>query len=190
MQVYRVFPFDPDATAGQPGHPDHVHWPAQGRNRLDNPGHYATWYYGATPEVAIGESFGNLARWSEEMFEMPAVGRRVLGVYEIADDPAVVDLDDANNLLAWNLRPTQVISRNRPATQAWALRIFQDTDRHGSRRWDGVRWWSYHRPHWTVVALWYAEGTAPAHRFVAAEELTPTHRAVESARATLGRLWH
>ena len=61
MQVYRVFPFDPDAAAGNPGHPDHVYWPAQGRNRLDNPDHYATWYYGATPEVAIGESFGNLA---------------------------------------------------------------------------------------------------------------------------------
>lgn len=60
-----------------------MHWPAQGRNRLDNPGHYATWYCGTTPE-----------------------------------------------------------------------------------------------------------GAAPAHRFVTAEELTPTHRAVESARATLGKLWH
>lgn len=189
MQVYRVFPHDPSAAAGEPGHPDHVYWPAQGNNRLDNPGHYAAWYYGATPEAAIGESFGNHRRWSDGMFEMRSVGRKVLGVYEIDDDPAVVDLDDANNLLAWNLRPTQVIARNRPATQAWALRIFQDAAHDGSRRWNGVHWWSFHRPQWRVYGLWHTEAEPVPHRFLEAEALSRSHRAVESAGTTLGKDW-
>lgn len=153
------------------------------------PGSCPAWYYGATPEAAIGESFGNLARWTDSMFTMPSVGRRALGVYEIDDDPAVVDLDDANDLLAWNLRPTQVVGRNRPATQAWALRIFQDTAHDGSRRWNGVHRWSFQRPQWRVYGLWHTGTEPPPHRFVDAEALGRNHRALESAGSTLAKTW-
>lgn len=189
MLVYRVFPYDLSADHGEPGHPDYIHWPAQGGSRLDNPGHYAAWYYGATPEAAIGESFANYRRWSDGMFEMGSVGRKVLGIYKIDDDPAVVDLDDANNLLTWGLRPTQVIARNRPATQDWALRIFRATTHDGSRKWNGVHWWSFHRPQWRVYGLWHTEAEPVPHRFVEAEELNRDNQWVRSVEETLDKDW-
>lgn len=123
------------------------------------------------------------------MFEMPGVGRRVLGVYEIDDAPAVVDLDDANNLLAWNLRPTQVVGRNRSATQQWALRIFQDTTTGGKRRWNGVHWWSFHQPQWRVYGLWHTPTEPVPHRFVGPQALDSHHWAVESAQKSLNKDW-
>lgn len=189
MQVYRIFPYNPSADPGEPGHPDYIHWPAQGGNRLDNPGHYATWYYGVTPEAAIGESFGNYRLWSEPMLRVQSVGRKVLGIYEIADDPGVLDLDDANNLLDWGLRPTQVIMRNRRATQTWALRIFSDTAHDGSRKWDGVHWWSFHRPQWRVYGLWHPETEPVPHRFVDHVDLDRDNHWVKSVEATLDKDW-
>ena len=107
MLVYRVFPYDPAASPGEPGHPDYLYLPAQGGMRLGNPHHYLAWYYGATPEVAIGESFANHSQWSEEMFEAPFLdaGRRVLGVFEIDDDVELRDMDDAQTLVEMSLRP-------------------------------------------------------------------------------------
>jgi hypothetical protein len=46
------------------------------------------------------------------------------------------------------VRPTQVVARNRPFTQGLAARI------HAEQTWAGIRWWSYHRPQWTLRALW------------------------------------
>lgn len=188
MLVYRVFPYLPTAKPGESGGPMYLHRP-QGRGRLDNPADYDTWYFGITPETAIGEAFGDLAVWREEMFEFPSLpgARRALGVFEIPDDTAVLDLDDARNLLDRGLRPTQVVARNRPTTQAWALRIFNETGPDGSRRWAGVRWWSFQRPHWTVIALWVTAGAAPIHSCLRVETLTIDHPAVVDAARSLGK---
>ena len=193
MLVYRVFPYDPTASPGASGHPDYLYRPAQGLLRLDNPHHYLTGYYGATPEVAVGESFADLAKWSEEMFETPFLpnGRKVLGVYEIPDDAALLELDDANNLAERALRPTQIVSRVRPQTQAWALRVFQERRQHDNeRKWHGVRWWSYHRPHWTVFGLWTGHSDPAPHRLVAIEELSAANPAVKAAQHALKKPWH
>lgn len=191
MLVYRVLPYDPAARLGESGHPDFVYQPAQGVSRLDNPASYTTWYFGHTPEVAVGESFGDLASWSDDMFETPWLpsGRRVLGVFDISDETPLLDLDDAANLVERALRPTQVVTRVRAVSQAWALSIFRE-ERHGARRWAGVRWWSYRRPHWTVFGLWNIEDGAVQHRLVEAQTLSRTHPAVVSAQASLGKTWH
>ncbi|AZZ47834.1 hypothetical protein C5C31_03320 [Rathayibacter rathayi] len=191
MLVYRVFAHDPEAEPGASGHPDHVYSPAQGFSRLDNPASYTTWYFGQTPEVAVGESFGDLAVWSEDMFETPwlRTGRRVLGVFDIPDDTPLLDLDDARSLLDRSLRPTQVVTRVRAVSQAWALSVFQE-QRHGRRCWDGVRWWSYQRPHWAVLGLWHEPTSPPRSRFVEAQRLSREHPAVVSARASLQKAWH
>lgn len=186
MLLYRTFPFRPEAGEGESGHPMYVHRP-QGRSRLDNPHLYDAAYFGYTKEVAIGESFADLSEWSEQMFTMPGVGERVLGTYRIDDDLPLLDLDDANALAARSLRPTQVVSRNRSATKAWAKSIFNEQDPDGSRTWAGVRWWSYHRPQWTVIAIWTPMGESVPYSFVEADELTTSHPAVEDAAKTLGR---
>lgn len=188
MLIYRVFPYDTAAPAAAPGHPEYLHRP-QGKGRLDNPRHYDTWYFAATPEAAVGEVFGDITVWGDDMFEFPALPNalRTLGVFELADDVPLLELDDARSLLARGLRPTQVIARNRAVTQEWALQIFIERTDVGQRRWDGVRWWSFHRPHWQVLGLWYPPGESIRHHLVDSEMLHVRHPAVADAARTLGK---
>lgn len=118
------------------------------------------------------------------MFPFPAVpdATRALGTFEVSGDTPLLDLDDARALLERGLRPTQVIQRNRPVTQAWALRIYQERDRAGSPLWAGVRWWSYHRPSWPIYGLW---GVVPV--CVGVEALHLDHPAVRDAARSLSK---
>lgn len=188
MLAYRVFPFDPSALAGAAGHPMYLHRP-KGKGRLDNPRHYDTWYFAASPEAAVGEVFGDITVWGDDMVEIPALptAPRTLGVFELPDDVRLLDLDDARALQSRGLRPTQVIARNRAVSQGWALEIFAEQNDLGERRWDGVRWWSFHRPHWTVFGLWYATSEPARHRLVDSARLDVGHSAVMDAARTLGK---
>ncbi|MGY1686882.1 RES family NAD+ phosphorylase [Geodermatophilus sp. SYSU D00867] len=181
MLCYRVFPFLNQAGPGEPGHPSYLHLP-QGQGRLDNPHRYNVWYLAADASGAVGETFGDLSRWRDEMFTFPALAgsRRALGTFRIQDDVRLLELDDARNLLERGLRPTQVIDRNRGVTQAWALRTWEETDGRGVQTWAGVRWWSFHRPHWRIIGLW---GHMP--ECVEVQPLTMRHPAVVDAATTL-----
>jgi hypothetical protein len=182
--LYRVFAYLASATVGTPGHPGYLHRP-QGRGRLDNPSDYDGWYLSEQEAGAVGEVFADLLRWTDDMFAAPYLpgAKRALGTYEIPDDTGLLDLDDARNLLARGLRPTQVIERNRPATQAWALDIYNERKAGtGARLWAGVRWWSYHRPQWRVVGLW---GVTPAP--VRVDALDLAHPAVIDAARVLAK---
>jgi hypothetical protein len=180
MLAYRVFPRLPRARVGKPGHPDYLHRP-QGKGRLDNPHRYDVWYLAADAAGAIGETFGDLPAWRAQMLEFPALqgSRRTLGCYELPDDLSLLELDDARHLLDRGLRPTQVIERNRAATQEWALRMWEERDGLGRPRWAGVRWWSYHRPNWRILGIW---GHQP--HCVKVEQLRMNHPALlDAARA-------
>ena len=183
MLLYRVFGYLPSAKQGEPGHPRHVNRP-QIHGRLDNPTEYDCWYLARDMAGAVGEAFGNQGVWTESMFPAPWLpgGRRALGVFEVPDDIAVLDLDDAQNLADRGLRPTQVVIRNLPVTQGWALRIFQETTADGARKWDGVKWWSFQRPQWEVYGLWNG---APV--CVDVQPLDLAHPAVVDAAKTLAR---
>lgn len=156
MLVYRVFPFLESARPGNPGHPQYEHRP-QLVGRADHPDYYV-WYLARQPEAAVGESFGNLAEWSDSMFEFPLIpgSRKSLGIFRLHDDLRTLDLDVPSQLVRLGLRPTQVVTRNLPVTQAWAHRIWteRDTQDTSRRRWDAIEWWSYHHPNWTILASW------------------------------------
>lgn len=188
MLVYRVFAHDAASSPGKPGHPDYLHRP-QGGGRADNANEYDTWYYATTPEAAVGEVFGDLAEWSDDMFVPPYLpsGRRVLGVFEIPDSLSFLDLDDARNLASRALRPTQVVSRNLGVTQSWALDVFLERNSSGEPKWDGLRWWSFWRPSWTVIARWRPSHGSPDHQLVEIHPLDIGHYAVDAARRTLTR---
>ncbi len=173
---------------GQHGHPGYLHTP-QGAGRLDNPQHYATWYFAVTPEAAIGEAFGDITVWGEDMFELPTLpgSRRALGFFDLADDISLLDLDDARALLDRGLRPTQVIDRNRSLTQSWALAIFNERNDMGARCWSGVCWWSYPRPHWTVIGIWQPPAGPQPHHAVRVDPLDMSHAAVIDAARTLNK---
>ena len=155
MLVYRVFPYLPSAPPGEPGHPLYEHRPQRG-GRVDHPDYYV-WYLGRQAEAACGETFGNLASWTNDMFDFPAVpgAYRALGTYELPDDLRVCDLDDPYRLAELGLRPTQVVTRNLAVTSAWAHRIWSEySPAVSGRQWQALQWWSYHRPHWTILASW------------------------------------
>lgn len=182
MLLYRVFPYLDAAKDGESGSPTYLHRP-QGGGRLDNPGVYDVWYFSTIPEAGIAEVFERNPIWRDGMFDYPTVtgSRRALGAYRVDDGIGTLDLDDARALLDRGLRPTQVVTRNRPTTQAWALNIWNEG------RWAGVRWWSFHRPHWPIVALWTAPGADCPAEVVEVETLHIGHRSVVDAAASLGK---
>ncbi len=188
MLAYRVFPHLPGAQPGKSGSAEHLYKP-QGSGRIDNPAYYDMWYLALNKEGAIGETFGNIPIWSDEMFDFPALpgSRRALATFSIPDELALIDLDDAQTLADLNLRPTQVIALNRPMTQTWALKIFELRNDAGARKWSGVKWWSFQRPQWSIVGIWVAPGDIPPNRLVGVEELTTSHPSVIDAATTLSR---
>lgn len=180
MLVYRVFPYLVSARPGEPGHPLYEHRPQRG-SRADHPD-YFVWYLARQAEAACGETFGNLAVWTQEMFDFPNGARRTLGVYDLPDDLRICDLDDPHRLAELGLRPTQVVARNLAVTSEWAHRIWsQQSPAVDGRRWQAVQWWSFHRPTWTVLASW----ERPAS--VSVERLDLEHPAVMAAATNLNR---
>jgi hypothetical protein len=183
LLVYRVIPHLPTARPGEPGHPLYEHRPQRG-GRIDHPD-YHVWYLSRFAEAACGETFGNLAHWDSSMLEFPQLpgARRAIGVYHLADDLRVLDLDDPAQLMRLNLRPTQVVARNLTVTQAWGHRIWSETDAHtGDHAWQAVSWWSYHRPIWTVLASWLRP------EFVRVEPLSLEHPVLIEAGTALQRI--
>ena len=182
MLVYRVFPYLESARDGEPYHPLYEHKP-QRDGRADHPD-YFVWYVCEKPEAACGEAFGNLDRWVESMFGGDRTDgvRRALGVYELPDNLRICDLDDPHRLIELGLRPTQVVIRNLAVTSDWAHRIWsQRSAAIADQKWQAIQWWSYHQPHWTVLASW----ARPAlHRV---ERLTLEHPAIVSAADALQR---
>lgn len=177
MLVYRVFPYLASVKAGQPGHPLYVH-PEQGTGRFDNPAQYLAWYMADLPTAAVGESFGDLSVWRDEMFPFPRIpgSRRALGTYRLPDELPYVDLDDPQRLVELGVRPSQVVERNRPYTRALALRIYQQGP------YNGLRWWSFHRPQWRVYCLWEIGPTIEV-----IDHLSLSFPAVRDAATTLSK---
>jgi hypothetical protein len=147
--LFRVFPFVPDAPPQAPG--GALHLPSQGGGRLDNPDLYSVFYASDAAAGAIAEAFGRFPEWTTAILEgSPALpgSRRSLAHYRLAATAAVRDLDDPAQLLALGLRPSDVVSRDYARTREWSRRIY------GEERWDGIRWWSYYDPRWSSFGLW------------------------------------
>ena len=150
MILYRVFPYDEGAAKDEPGNA--LFAPRGRAGRADNAGVYTALYCGSTPEAAVAEAFGRFPVWNASMLRRPD-GRRyaIAGIDCNAQDAGgfvYYNLDDAAHLVDESLRPSQVVTRDRSVTQAWALRIFE------KRGYDGVAWWSYYKPEWRSIALW------------------------------------
>jgi len=75
-------------------------------------------------------------------------------------------------------RPTDIVTRDRATTQAWAETIFNGGG------FAGVRWWSYDNPHWRVAGLW-DRGTRTSA--AAPEILTTSSTAVLDAAKAIVR---
>lgn len=177
---YRVLPYLDSALPGEPGHPLYLPT-SSGAHRVDNPHAYGTLYIGDDPAGAVAESFGWLPTWEAGMLRgspgLPGSVRAIV-TYELDETATLCDLDNAQRLLGLGLRPSQVVTRDRSVTQAWALEVFE------THSYAGVRWWSYYDPDWGSVGLW------DRRRLVVADvtELTIDHPALVAAATSIVRL--
>lgn len=178
MIVWRIAPVDTRARRGRPFHPLYVPAPS-GRHRLDNTDLYSVLYASGEPAGAVAEAFASFSRWGDFLLDHPRGARRRLIALDVPNDFAVLDLDDARALVRRRLRPSQVVTRDRAVTQAWARRVWEEAE------WAGVRWWSYHDPRWTTIGLWATGGISVA----GLEELSATHPAVLEAGEVMLRTW-
>lgn len=71
--------------SGEPFHPLHVAVDGQGQGRFDNPHRYVALYGSTATAGAVGEAFGNLARWPGR--------RRAAATARVATPPSSVGAD-------------------------------------------------------------------------------------------------
>lgn len=148
--MYRVMPYLRSARAGNAGHPLYLP-PSTGASRVDNPGVYEVLYVGDSAAGAVAEAFAWKRVWDSGLFRgTPSLPKsvRALASYTLDDIETICDLDDSGRLVELNLRPSQVVTKDRTVTQDWAL------DLYNTIQFAGVRWWSYYDPRWGSFGLW------------------------------------
>jgi hypothetical protein len=175
MMLYRVFPFEAAASPSQPG--GALYAPLGAAGRIANPDLYRELYLCSSAIGALSEAFRRFDVWTQPML---AQGGQpyALATYELPDRSAICDLDNAGRLLAYDLRPSDVVARERRLTQAWAARI------HRSKQWIGIAWWSRYDSHWQSLGLWNRRQLRLKRD---PEVLSVEHAAVREAAALLPR---
>lgn len=171
--------------ASTPFHPLYVPAERQGYGRFDNPGRYVALYAAASPQGAVGESLAPLASWRRDEVERTVDGcARYLVTISVPDDLVLLNLDDPAVLTDLDLRPSDVVARNRARSQEAANRVW------GRRSASGLRWWSAWRPEWTNYVFWTEDLVSPRFPSLAVKDLellTIEHEAVRVAADALPR---
>ena len=138
MRLWRVLPLDERAEQTEPGGALWFPREQQGAGRHDNPELYGCLYVSEEPISAIAE---HLAPFRGTGALLPSMLVRLglplaLAGVDVPDDSVVIDLDDPVTLEAEGLRPSQVATRRRSATQLQAAEIHAT---HAEAV--AIRWW-------------------------------------------------
>jgi hypothetical protein len=183
LRLWRALPWESRAADGEPGgalwFPRHL----QGDGRHDNPDLYGCLYTSETPVSAVAEQ---LAPFRGSGHLQPSMLVRLslplaLAALELPASEAVIDLDDPAVLAAERLRPSQVATRSRRATQAWAASLYAGHDEAVA-----LRWWSVLEGSWINVTLF--DRAASRLTVEEVEPLGVDHQAVAEAADFLGLL--
>lgn len=150
MIAYRVFPWDPSAARSRPGGALWIPREQQGGGRHDNPSRYGCLYASESEAGVIAES---LARFQNAGPLTPGALRRdglalAVARLELPDDVEIIDLDSPRVLTREKLRPSQVATRQRPRTQAYASALYA---RHADAV--ALRWWSTLEASWLNLTI-------------------------------------
>jgi len=181
MTLYRVFPYDPSAAENDEGGALYVPPPSTS-GRIVNVDLYRELYFAKQPEAAAAEQFGFLFTWYPSDFVHAGGRPYALTTYDLGDSVRVLDLNDTAALSRAGIkRPSQVVTRDRRVSQAWARAIFE----HGGH--SGVSWWSYYCPDWAVCGLW---DISSLRHVGPPEMLTTSHPAVVAAAKSIVRQIH
>jgi hypothetical protein len=179
--LWRVLPADSAVSPTEPGGALWFPRSFQGRGRHDNPSRYGCLYVAVAAASAVAEALARFRGVDGMRDEMLVRAGRPLALSELvlADDAQLIDLDEPRVLQRERLRPSEVATGERSATQAYAERLF---DAHPESA--GLRWWSTLESSWINVtvfdrALASIEAGTP-------EPLTLAHPAVAEAAELLG----
>lgn len=178
--LYRVFPLIADAEPTEYGGPFHVPRSAQGRGRHDHPRLYGAFYASRQPEAPVAERLKDLRlRQVGDRHLERGPARLALASFLEVSLPALLDLDDPTNLVAREMRPSQVATSRRPATQTMARGLYEE----GLA---GFEWWSTIEASWINVTL-FAERALDAIKLAEEPEvLTIDHPVVQTAARAVG----
>jgi hypothetical protein len=181
MILWRLLPLAPDVAPSSPGGALWFPRELQGTGRHDNPDRYGCLYLSESPMSAVAEALAQFRGAGVLTQGMLIRANLPLALVQVdcAGDKRLLDLDDPEVLTSTRLRPSQVATRARAVTQAYAARIF-DTDPAAV----GLRWWSTLEASLTNFTLY--DRAAPALRLVDSETLTLEHVATQEAAGLLG----
>lgn len=180
MILHRVFPHNRRAGESEPGGP--LWWPReiQGDGRHDNPELYGCMYLSETPVAPVAEALAPFRNAGELVPEMLARGGLplALATLSLPDDARLVDLDEPRTLIASELRPSLVATRDRTLTRSQAASLYES---HPDAL--GLRWWSALESLWLNVTLF--DRAAPP---LAVSTVIPVSRELESVREAASAL--
>jgi len=172
LNLYRVLPLEPGAAEHEAGGALFV--PDSTDGRIDNVGVYRVLYLAREPEGAIAETYGRIPLWKPAMLKSASGFPHSLVTYSLPDTSKVFSLDDSAALTSLGVaNPSQIVARNRPFTQALALRIY------GRHRYIGVSWWNYYEPAWASFGLWDTSSLKVLHAEQLASSLPLVQRTAE-----------
>ncbi len=181
MILWRLLPWIGDAPATDPGGALWFPRELQGHGRHDNPVRYGCLYVAERPVSAVAEALAPFRGTGRLTGAMLLRGGLALALAELrlGDEVALVDLDSPRVLADVRLRPSEVATNVRAATQEQAERIFDERPDAV-----GLRWWSTLEASFINVTLY--DRAAPGLRFTQATPLTLSHPAVVEAAEMLG----
>lgn len=180
MILYRCFAWNEAAREHAPDGPLWFPRVFQGEGRHDNPDEYGCLYLADRPVSSVVEQ---LAAFRGQRLVSSLLRRRglplALAELELEDGAAIVDLDDPQILRRERLRPSQVATRRRTATQPQALALYRAHPQAA-----GLRWWSSWEALWANFTVF--DRAAASLRLTRVSELTLADAVVLEAAAFFG----
>ncbi len=174
--LWRRFPWDPHAAAGQPFSPAYTP-PSHGRGRFDLPNtEGGVLYLAETPEHAVGEWLARFRTAGVDQADLLHAGRgqAVAGVRHSLETDSIANLCDSELLARFGFPPDQLAVRDRRLTQPVATTL------HDAGFW-GLRWWSAFGGEWHTVALFSDRVPPGALEWQQPEPLNLSHPALVTA---------
>ena len=180
--LYRAFPWLPGARITEVGGALFVPRLDQGAGRHDNADAYGALYLSRARVSPVAEQLREyIGRPVEPTRFLREGSPLALASIDESGLNGLLDLDDPRNLVARDLRPSRVATRNRDSTQPMAVAIYEEGV-------PGFEWWSTIEASWINVTLF--EDRVLNRLTLAAEPelLTIEHPVVREAADAVGVL--
>jgi hypothetical protein len=148
VDLYRVFPFNPESLKYQPGHVFYVSQKKQGQGRFDIPELDGVLYCSRDSISAIAEFIQVFRGQSitSAHFERADGLTMAIANFQYPDSKKLINLDDPKTLVKFNIRPSHFLTRNRLKTKAVCQQIYKKTN-------DGFLWPSTLEGSWVNCCL-------------------------------------